>query len=264
MPMLPPGTFADKVAFITGGGTGLGVAMGQELAALGARIVVASRKAENLENARRSVAGEVLPLQLDVRQPEQVAAAVQQAVEQFGGIDLLVNNAAGNFVCAAEDLSVNGWNAVVGTVLNGTFYVTREVGKHMIARGRGGSILNIIATYAEDAGPGVCHSAAAKAGVLSLTRTLAVEWARHKIRVNALAPGPIEGTGAAPQLWPTEEGLRRVIADVPLGRIGRPEEVAHAAVYILSDYAAFMTGANVVLDGGQWLSKGHFQPPGRG
>src|SRR5262249_34746839 len=206
-------------------GTGLGLAMGRELAALGARVVVASRKPENLENARAAIPGDVLTVPLDVRQPDQVAAAVAQAVEHFGGIDLLVNNAAGNFVCPAENLSVNGWNAVVNIVLNGTFYVTREVGRRMIARGQGGSILNIIATYAEDAGPGVCHSAAAKAGVLSLTRTLAVEWAEYKIRVNALAPGPIEGTGAAPQLWPTEEALQKVIEDVPLGRIGRPEEV---------------------------------------
>lgn len=263
MPMLPAGTFANKVAFITGGGTGLGLAMGQELAALGARIVVASRKAENLEHARQAITGDVLTLALDVRQPDQVAAGVRQAVEQFGGIDVLINNAAGNFVCPAEKMSINAWNAVVGIVLHGTFHVTREVGQHMIARGRGGSILNIIATYAEDAGPGVCHSAAAKAGVLSLTRTLAVEWACHQIRVNALAPGPIEGTGAAPQLWPTDEALRRVITDVPLGRIGRPEEVAHVAAYILSDYAGFMTGANVILDGGQWLSKGHFAPSTR-
>src|SRR5262249_43965427 len=179
MPMLPEGTFASRVALITGGGTGLGLAMGQELARLGARIVVASRKAEHLDHARSAIPGEVLALPLDVRQPDQVQAVVQQAAGHFGGIDLLINNAAGNFVCPAAKLSVNGWNAVVGIVLHGTFYMTREVGKHMIARGRGGSILNIVATYAEDAGPGVCHSAAAKAGVLSLTRSLAVEWAEY-------------------------------------------------------------------------------------
>lgn len=261
MPMLPAETFAKKVALITGGGTGLGLAMGKELAALGARVVVASRKLENLENARKEISGDVVGVQVDVRHADQVAACVQQVLTQCGQIDILINNAAGNFVCPAEQLSVNGWNAVVGIVLNGTFYLSREVGKHMIARGRGGNILNIIATYAEDAGPGVCHSAAAKAGVLALTRTLAVEWARYKIRVNAIAPGPIEGTGAAPQLWPTPEALDRVLADVPLRRIGQPEEVAHAAAYILSDYAGYMTGANLVLDGGQWLSKGHFQPP---
>lgn len=258
MPMLPPNTFNHKVAFITGGGTGLGLAMGQELARLGAKIVVGSRKAENLEAAKAQIPGEVLTVTVDVRDPAQVESAVKQAAERFGGIDILINNAAGNFVCPAEKLSVNGWNAVVGIVLHGTFYMSREVGRHMIARGRGGSMLNIVATYAEGAGPGVCHSAAAKAGVLVLTRTLAVEWARYKIRVNAIAPGPIEGTGAAPQLWPTDEALGRVVASIPVGRIGRPEEVAHAAAYILSDYAAFMTGACLTLDGGQALDKGHF------
>jgi NAD(P)-dependent dehydrogenase (short-subunit alcohol dehydrogenase family) len=259
--MLPEGTFAGQVAFITGGGTGLGLAMGHELARLGARIVVGSRNPDHLDHARRAIAGEVLVLPLDVRQPEQVQRAVQQAVGHFGGIDLLINNAAGNFVCPAEKLSVNGWNAVVGIVLHGTFYMSREVGRHLIERGRGGAILNIVATYAEDAGPGVCHSAAAKAGVLSLTRSLAVEWARYHIRVNAIAPGPIEGTGAAPQLWPTPEALQQVLADVPLGRLGRPEEVAHAAAYLLSDFAAYVTGACLYLDGGQGLHKGHFQRP---
>jgi NAD(P)-dependent dehydrogenase (short-subunit alcohol dehydrogenase family) len=259
--MLPEGTFAGKVAFITGGGTGLGLAMGQELARLGARIVVASRNPDHLEHGRQAIAGEVLALPLDVRQPDQVQQAVQQAIAHFSGIDLLVNNAAGNFVCPAEKLSVNGWNAVVGIVLHGTFYVSREVGRHMIDRGRGGAMLNIVATYAEDAGPGVCHSAAAKAGVLSLTRSLAVEWARYRIRVNALAPGPIEGTGAGPQLWPTPEALQQVLADVPLGRLGRPEEVAQAAAYLLSDYAAYVTGACLAIDGGQGLNKGHFQMP---
>jgi NAD(P)-dependent dehydrogenase (short-subunit alcohol dehydrogenase family) len=257
--MLPEKTFAGKVAFITGGGTGLGLAMGQELARLGASIVVGSRNPSHLEHARDAIPGEVLALPLDVRQPEQVQDAVQQAIARFGGVHILINNAAGNFVCAAEKLSVNGWRAVVGIVLDGTFYMSREVGRHMIERGRGGAMLNIVATYAEDAGPGVCHSAAAKAGVLSLTRSLAVEWAPHRIRVNALAPGPIDGTGAGPQLWPTPEALEHVLADVPLGRLGRPEEVARAAAYLLSDYAAFVTGACLYLDGGQGLHKGHFR-----
>lgn len=259
MTMLPPNTFEGKVAFITGGGTGLGLAMGRELAQLGAKVVVGSRNPENLERAKKEIPGEVLGVQLDVRDPELVAKAVTQAIDQFGGIDLLVNNAAGNFVCRAEDLSINGWRAVVGIVLDGTFYMSREVGKHMIARKKGGSILSIVATYAEDAGPGTIHSAAAKAGVLALTRTLAVEWARHKIRVNCIAPGAIKDTGAAPQLWPNQAALDRLVSGIPIGRIGTPEELAQLASYILSDYAGYMTGSNIYLDGGSSLNRGFLE-----
>ena len=147
---------------------------------------------------------DALAIQLDVRNPEQVDEMVVRTVKHFGSVDILVNNAAGNFICRAEDLSPNGWNAVIGIVLNGTFYCSRAVGQYMIARGRGGSIVNILANYVWTGSPGTIHSAAAKAGVMSMTQTLAVEWARHGIRVNAVAPGPIEASpGAARQLWST-------------------------------------------------------------
>ncbi|ADU51825.1 short-chain dehydrogenase/reductase SDR [Thermaerobacter marianensis DSM 12885] len=260
--MLPPGTLQDRVAIITGGGTGLGKAMALEFTRLGARVVLASRKQENLDKAAAEIAergGEVLTVPTDVRDPEQVDRMVQAALDRFGRIDILVNNAAGNFVCPAEELSINGWNAVVNIVLHGTFYCTRAVARRWIAQGRGGNILNIIATYAWTGGPGTVHSAAAKAGVLAMTRTLAVEWAPKGIRVNCIAPGPVDGTGAAPQLWPTEEARQAVIRSVPLGRIGRPEEIAHAAAYLVSDYAGFITGEVLTIDGGQWLGRGVFK-----
>lgn len=260
-PMLPPGALQGRVALITGGGTGLGKAMAQEFARLGARLVLASRKREHLDPAAADLAAagaEVLAVPMDVRNPDDVDRTVQAALDRFGRIDILVNNAAGNFVCRAEDLSVGGWNAVVGIVLNGTFYMSRAVGRHMIQRGGGGAILNVLATYAWTGGPDTVHSAAAKAGVLAMTRTLAVEWARHGIRVNAIAPGPVDGTGAAPALWPTEEARQRVIAQVPLGRMGRPEEIAWAAAYLVSDYAAFISGECLVIDGGHWLNKEGF------
>src|SRR6266850_2585399 len=170
-----------------------------------------------------------------------------------GRIDFLVNNAAGNFIAPADQLTVNGWNSVINIVLNGTFYCTSAVGKRMIAA-KSGSILNIIANYAWTGAPGVVHSASAKAGVLAMTRTLAVEWARHKIRVNAMAPGPVDTPGASARLFPDpaiHEGIRHTI---PLRRFATLEEVANAAAYLLSDYASYVTGEAMVIDGGQWLS----------
>jgi NAD(P)-dependent dehydrogenase (short-subunit alcohol dehydrogenase family) len=179
-------------------------------------------------------------------------------VRRFGGLDILVNNAAGNFICPAEKLSPNGWNAVVNIVLNGTFYCSRAAGLKMIESGRGGNILNIVAAYAWTGGPGTIHSACAKAGVVAMTRTLAVEWARFKIRVNAISPGPIETEGAGSKLWASPEVREAMLRTVPRGRIGEPGEVAHAAAYLVSDFADFITGEVLVLDGGQSLGKGTF------
>jgi NAD(P)-dependent dehydrogenase (short-subunit alcohol dehydrogenase family) len=210
-----------QTAVVTGGGTGLGLAISRALGRLGARVVIASRDPRHLEEGSRVLreAGcEAMAVPLDVRRPEQVDAMVDRVVAEFGTIDILVNNAAGNFICRTEDLTPNGWNAVIGIVLNGSFYCSRAVGRHLIARGRGGSIVSILATYAWTGSPGTVHSAAAKAGVMALTRTLAVEWAEHGIRVNAVAPGPIESPGAARQLWPSREAVDRIARSVPLGR----------------------------------------------
>src|SRR3954452_9029831 len=214
--MFEPNLFRDRVAVITGGGTGIGLAIATRLGVLGAQIAIASRNAEHLERGCASLREhgiDALAVQLDVRNPEQVDEMVERTVKHFGGLDILVNNAAGNFISRAEDLSPNGWNAVIGIVLNGTFYCSRAVGQYLIARQRGGTIVNILANYVWTGSPGTIHSAAAKAGVMSLTQTLAVEWASHGIRVNAVAPGPIEASpGAARQLWSSQAAIDRISA----------------------------------------------------
>jgi NAD(P)-dependent dehydrogenase (short-subunit alcohol dehydrogenase family) len=250
-----------QVAIVTGGGTGIGLAISSALAALGARVVIASRKSEHHDAGKaavRAAGSEAIGVTVDVRQPDQIDAMVQKAVARFGRVDILVNNAAGNFICRAEDLSPNGWNAVIGIVLNGSFYASRAVGKQMIAQGHGGSIVSILANYAWTGSAGTIHSASAKAGVMAMTQTLAVEWAPHRIRVNAIAPGPIESAGAASQLWSTPESVQAITKGVPLGRWGRPEEIGHALSFLVSPYASYITGEILTVDGGQWLGRGTF------
>ncbi|AKU92174.1 Glucose 1-dehydrogenase [Vulgatibacter incomptus] len=246
---------------ITGGGTGMGLAIAKEFARLGANVVIASRKAEVLEKAAEEIrqgaaaGAEVAWFPLDVRQPDAVEEVAAKVTERFGFAEILVNNAAGNFVVPASQLSVNGWKSVIDIVLNGTFYCTEAFGRRMI-EAKKGSIVNMVATYAWTGGPGTVHSAAAKAGVLSLTQTLAVEWGLHGIRVNAIAPGPIEQTGGAEKLFSVPSVAEAVRKGVPLGRFGRPEEIAWAAAYLVSDYAAYVNGACIVADGGAWLNEG--------
>jgi NAD(P)-dependent dehydrogenase (short-subunit alcohol dehydrogenase family) len=257
--MLPEKSLEGRVAIITGGRTGIGLATAREYARLGAKLLLASRTAEHLETAAgelRSHGAEVATCPTDVRVPEQVDRMCGEAVRRFGALDILVNNAAGNFICPAEKLSPNGWNAVINIVLNGTFYCSRAAGLRMIESRRGGNILNIVAAYAWTGGPGTIHSACAKAGVVTMTRTLAVEWARFRIRVNALAPGPVETEGAGSKLWASPEARAAMLKSVPRGRIGNAQEIAHAAAYLVSDFADFITGEVLVMDGGQWLGKG--------
>ena len=251
----------DQVAVVTGGGTGIGLAVSRRMGELGARVAIASRNSDNLERGSaelRRAGLDPLCVQLDVRNPEQVDEMVQRVVRHFGRIDILVNNAAGNFVCRAEDLSPNGWSAVIVIVLNGSFFCARAVGRHMIARGQGGSIVSILAKYVWTGSPGTIHSAAAKAGVMSMTQTLAVEWAQHRIRVNAVAPGPIESAGAAKQLWNTPEAVQRITDMVPLRRWGQPSEVADAVVFLASSRAGYITGETLTIDGGAWLGRGTY------
>lgn len=256
--MLREKTFENRVGIITGGATGIGFGIARELVRLGATVVLASRKEENLkaavEQLRSETHGDAAHYHvLDIRDAEAVEAMVERVHKAHGRIDFLVNNAAGNFIVPSEELSTNGWNSVIGIVLNGTFYCSSAVGKRMIAQKKG-VILNVIANYAWTGSPGVVHSASAKAGVLAMTQTLAVEWARHKIRVNAIAPGPVHTEGASKRLFPDpaiEEGIRKTI---PLRRFANLEEIAWAASYLLSDYASYVTGESFVIDGGQWLS----------
>src|SRR5437660_1584096 len=256
--MLPSGSLARRVALVTGGGTGLGRAMALELGRLGAKVAVLGRRREPLDETVAALSRAGFAVQADVRDPDAVAAAFDAAEGALGPLTTLVNNAAGNFVVQAEDLSPNGWRAVVGIVLDGTFYCSRELGRRLIARGAGGQIVNIVASYAWTGGPGTVHSAAAKAGVVALTRTLAVEWARHGIRVNAISPGLVDTEGASAQLWAAPEVREALLAKVPLRRFGQPEEIAHACAYLVSDYSGYVTGEVFVADGGAWLEKGMF------
>jgi NAD(P)-dependent dehydrogenase (short-subunit alcohol dehydrogenase family) len=245
-----------QAAIVTGGGTGIGLAIALALGRHGAKVVIASRGAGHLAagtDALRAAGCESIAVEVDVRQPEAVDAMVDRAVGAFGRIDIIVNNAAGNFICRAEDLTPNGWNAVIGIVLNGSFYCSRAVGRHMIGRGGGGSIVSILANYVLGGSPGTIHSASAKAGVMAMTKTLAAEWARHRIRVNAIAPGPIESSGAARQLWPSAEAVDQVARTVPLGRWGTADEIASAALFLVSPHASYITGDVLTVDGGQSL-----------
>jgi NAD(P)-dependent dehydrogenase (short-subunit alcohol dehydrogenase family) len=259
--MFIPTLLEGQVAVITGGGTGIGLAIAKRLGALGARIVIGSRNSANLESGSaelRHAGLDPLAVQVDVRNPEQVDELVERSVRHFGHIDILINNAAGNFVCRAEELSPNGWNAVIGIVLNGSFYCSRAVGRHMIARGLGGSIVSILANYVWTGSAGTIHSAAAKAGVMSMTQTLAAEWAKYRIRVNAVAPGPIESPGAAKQLWNTPEAVQRITDLVPLKRWGTPEEVADSVAFLVAPGSGYITGEILTVDGGAWLGRGTF------
>ena len=259
--MFAPDLFKGRVALVTGGGTGIGLAIARRFGALGADVAIASRQAAHLDAgtaALRESGIDGLAVQTDIRDPAQVDDMVARTLKHFGRLDILVNNAAGNFICRAQDLSPNGWNAVIGIVLNGSFYCSRAAGRHMIETRRGGIILSILANYVWTGSPGTIHSAAAKAGVMSMTQTLAVEWAPHGIRVNAIAPGPIESPGAAKQLWSTPAAVDRITRMVPLGRWGRPEDVADAAAFLASDHARFVTGEILTLDGGAWLGRGTF------
>tara|TARA_B000000460_G_C21435218_1_gene356925 strand:+ start:36 stop:863 length:828 start_codon:yes stop_codon:yes gene_type:complete len=258
------GFFSDnllegKVALITGGGTGLGLATARAFGANGAKLVIASRSAEHVEDGAavlREEEIEALPLVCDVRDPDQVTAMVDAAIEHFGRVDILVNNAAGNFLVRAQDLSPGGWQAVTRIVLDGSWFCSRAVYEHMKSQG-GGNILNVLATYATGAGPLTVHSAAAKAGVLSLTRTLAVEWADARIRVNAIAPGPVDTHGAGSRLWNSDEARASIAGKLPMGRFGTEAEIADAALFLVSDAASYVTGTMLPVDGGLTLGEGH-------
>jgi NAD(P)-dependent dehydrogenase (short-subunit alcohol dehydrogenase family) len=252
-----------KVIMVTGGGTGLGKAMARRFGELGARLALVGRREAVLQQTaeefgRAGIETYVRPL--DVREPERVAETVDAVWEHYGRLDVLVNNAAGNFISPFERLSPRAVDAVVNIVLHGTLYCTLEAGKRWIARQHPGTVLNIVATYAWTGSGYVVPSAVAKAGVLAATRSLAVEWAPYGIRHVAIAPGPFPTEGAWARLAPTPELAQHLEGGVPLGRVGRPEELANLAAYLVSDYAAFINGEVVTIDGGAWLNDVGFNP----
>ncbi len=251
-----------KTIIVTGGSSGMGEAIAARFCQVGANVVISGRNKERLKRAKEKMEtfrGQVLAVGMDVREVEQVEEMVRLTKETFGRIDYLVNNAAGNFVVPAEELSFNGWHAVVNIVLNGTWYCSQTVAKEWIAHRQKGAILNIVATYAWTGAAGVVHSAAAKAGVLAMTQTLAVEWgSKFGIRVNAIAPGAIQDTGGAEKLIANQKMAQKIQEQIPLKRFGRPEEVAGLAHYLLSDEAQYINGECVTIDGGFWLSGWRF------
>jgi peroxisomal 2,4-dienoyl-CoA reductase len=289
-PIFRDGLLAGQTGIITGGGTGIGFGIAELLASLGMHVVLASRKTEHLESAAariRSAGGEASTATLDVRDPERVQAAMATVVEQRGRLDLLVNNAAGNFYVPSESMSPNAWRSVVEIDLYGTFFCSQAALPHMRASG-GGSIINISMTLHYRGWPQMAHATAAKGGIDALTKTLAVEWAPDRVRVNAVAPGPIPTEGvlkafarppagkdlfganespAASGERITSESAQREAADrvrvaieqrarqIPLARWGTPRDIANAVVFLASPAASWITGAILVVDGGEWLAR---------
>jgi len=256
--MLAHDTFKDRTLLITGGGTGLGYSMGKYLLTLGATVVISSRKMEVLEQAKTELeaatGGKVIPIACDIREYDQIEALLKQIEEQTGRLDGVVNNAAGNFISPTEALSHRAFDVVVDIVLKGTYNMTLAAGKHWIAKQQPGVFLNIVTTYAWTGSGYVVPSACGKAGVLALTRSLAVEWAKYRIRSNAIAPGPFPTPGAWERLFPEYLAEKFNIEDqIPLRRVGNHQELAWLAAYLLSDYSAYINGEVVTIDGGEWL-----------
>jgi NAD(P)-dependent dehydrogenase (short-subunit alcohol dehydrogenase family) len=261
---LPAGCYDGRVVFVTGGGTGLGKAIAVEFARLGAAVAIASRDKEHRAAgmaACHDVGSAAAGVSCDVRDAAQVASAFDEVTDALGPVDTLINNAAGNFPCPAEDLSPNGWRAVTQIVLDGTYFCSRELGRRLIDSGRDGAIVNVGASYAWTGGPGFAPSSAAKAGIKNLTETLAVEWGPYGIRVNGLVPGLFPHEDEAPHIVDGVPG-RGQAEDrrVPAGRVGQPRELAWAATYLCSPWASFISGHTLVVDGANWQRRAMLQP----
>lgn len=253
--MFAAGLFEGQVALITGGGSGIGLACAREIAHLGASVAILGRKSDKLEAAIAALTGEGIPASrllgapCDIREPSRIAEYVSGVLDRFGRIDVLINNAGGQFPSPAEGISPKGWEAVIRNNLNGTFYMTREVGTRAMIPARRGSIVNVTAMVVRGF-PGMSHTGAARAGVENLTRSLAVEWAQHHIRVNAVAPGYILSSGTEQYGEALLTAARRA---TPARRMGTPEEVARLITFLASDQSDYITGVVYAIDGGASL-----------
>ncbi|MCC8361396.1 SDR family oxidoreductase [Salinimicrobium sediminilitoris] len=257
--MLRDDALKGKNIVVTGGGSGLGKAMTRYFLELGAKVAITSRNLEKLETTAKQLEeetkGECLPLQCDVRHYDQVENMLQQTVEKFGSVDILLNNAAGNFISPTERLSANAFDTIIDIVLKGSKNCTLAFGKHWIDKAeKNKTVLNIVTTYAWTGSAYVVPSATAKAGVLAMTRSLAVEWAKYGIRMNAIAPGPFPTKGAWDRLLPGDLKEKFDLAKkVPLKRVGEHQELANLAAYLVSDFSAYVNGEVITIDGGEWL-----------
>lgn len=261
--MFTDDTLAEKTILITGGGSGLGLAMAKKFSSIGANIGICGRTESKLNNAADEIADQgdiqVETYPCDVRDHEGVNEMVESIVEDFGAMDGLVNNAAGNFLAASEDLTPGGFKSIIDIVLHGSFNCTHAFGNYLIDNDREGNILSIVTTYADDAGSAfVLPSACAKSGVLTMTRSLAYEWATYDIRLNAIAPGPFPTKGAWTRLMPDESFEEEYLSGIPAGRYGDPEELANLAAFLMSDLSPYLTGDCITIDGGERLSAGQF------
>ncbi len=262
--MFTPDTLNGKSILVTGGGSGLGLSMAKHFAAHGANVAICGRTEDKLREAAKEIEAvkqphiKVLTHPVDVRDFDAVGVMMKRLVEEFGSLEGLVNNAAGNFLSPSEDISPNGFKSVVDIVLHGTFNCTQHFGNYLINNERQGSILSIVTTYTETGSAFVLPSACAKAGVYALTTTLAYEWGTYGIRVNSIAPGPFPTEGAWSRLMPTKELQEMYIKRVALGRVGKHEELANLAVFLMSDMAGYITGECVTIDGGERLAGGEF------
>jgi NAD(P)-dependent dehydrogenase (short-subunit alcohol dehydrogenase family) len=254
--MFDTGLLKGKNIIVTGGGTGLGKSMATRFAELGANLVITSRREDVINDTAkelRKLKGKVIAIPCDVRDPDQVESMVEKTVNELGSIDILLNNAAGNFISPTEKLSPNAFKTVIDIVLNGTFHCTQAAGKVM-RKNKSGIILNIVTTYAWTGSGYVVPSACAKAGVIAMTRSLAVEWAKYGIRTVAIAPGPFPTKGAWSRLAPPGLGIeKKMKARIPLKRAGEHIELANLASYLVSDQASYINGEVVTIDGGEWL-----------
>lgn len=262
--MFTEDTLQDQAILITGGGSGLGLAMAKKFASLGSRIAICGRTEDKLIRAVEEIsqAGKDVSVQYyvaDVRNYERVDEMIGEIVNDFGTMTGLVNNAAGNFLSASEDLTPGGFKAVVDIVLHGSFNCTHVFGNYLIDQEKKGNILNMVTTYSEDTGSAfVLPSACGKAGVLAMTRSLAYEWATYGIRLNAIAPGPFPTEGAWSRLVPDDDFEKQFLSKIPAGRYGDHEELANLATFLMSDMASYITGECVVIDGGERLAAGQF------